>query len=330
MAIGWLDVVRFADTIGYHSDNPRNIWPYRDWVIKSFNDNKPFDRFTVEQVAGDLLARRERRNAHRFGVQPAAALHRGRRRPGQGLRGAHAHRPRAGRRGGLARARPPGAASATTTSSTPSRCATFTRWAPSSRTSRSQSSAIARKVWPSPRRTTEDHGHTRRGAGGGQVAARRRHSATGRRGGSVGGRHRPLRRSGCPSWWRTPGHPTSSRETARSVTEALKKPAASRAAEDANRSEPTSCRRRQRYSMPSAMRSPRPSASARRSHDSLPKCLVSVSSPTRRTVRILPRGNWMDESGEIVKPALPALPAAPGREERELTRLDLARWLVVA
>ena len=55
MAIGWLDVVRFADTIGYHSDNPRNVWPYRDWVIASFNANKPFDRFTIEQLAGDLL-----------------------------------------------------------------------------------------------------------------------------------------------------------------------------------------------------------------------------------------------------------------------------------
>jgi hypothetical protein len=55
MAIGWLDVVRFADTIGYHSDNSRNIWPYRDWVIKSFNDNKRFDRFTIEQIAGDLM-----------------------------------------------------------------------------------------------------------------------------------------------------------------------------------------------------------------------------------------------------------------------------------
>lgn len=55
MAIGWLDVVRYADTIGYHSDNPRNIWPYRDYVIRSFNDNKPFDQFTREQVAGDLL-----------------------------------------------------------------------------------------------------------------------------------------------------------------------------------------------------------------------------------------------------------------------------------
>ena len=55
MAIGWLDVVRFADTIGYHSDTPRNVWPYRDYVIRAFNSNKPFDQFTREQLAGDLL-----------------------------------------------------------------------------------------------------------------------------------------------------------------------------------------------------------------------------------------------------------------------------------
>jgi hypothetical protein len=55
MAQSWLDVARFADTIGYHSDTPRNIWPYRDYVINSFNANKPFDRFTREQIAGDLL-----------------------------------------------------------------------------------------------------------------------------------------------------------------------------------------------------------------------------------------------------------------------------------
>jgi len=55
MALYWLDLVRFADTAGYHSDNPRDIAPYRDYVIRAFNSNLPFDKFTVEQLAGDLL-----------------------------------------------------------------------------------------------------------------------------------------------------------------------------------------------------------------------------------------------------------------------------------
>ena len=55
MAVWWLDLVRFADTAGYHADNGRNVWPYRDYVIRAFNENKRFDRFTIEQIAGDLL-----------------------------------------------------------------------------------------------------------------------------------------------------------------------------------------------------------------------------------------------------------------------------------
>ncbi len=51
----WLDAARYAETVGLHFDEPTSIFPYRDYVIRSFNDNKPFDRFTVEQVAGDLL-----------------------------------------------------------------------------------------------------------------------------------------------------------------------------------------------------------------------------------------------------------------------------------
>jgi mono/diheme cytochrome c family protein len=55
MARHWLDLARYGDTHGLHLDNERQMWAYRDYVVKSFNDNKPFDRFTVEQIAGDLL-----------------------------------------------------------------------------------------------------------------------------------------------------------------------------------------------------------------------------------------------------------------------------------
>ena len=51
----WLDLARYADSAGYADDPPRTIWAYRDYVISSFNQNKPFDQFTIEQIAGDLL-----------------------------------------------------------------------------------------------------------------------------------------------------------------------------------------------------------------------------------------------------------------------------------
>ncbi len=54
-AAGWLDLARYADSNGYQHDDLRTMWPYRDWVIKALNDDMPFDRFTIEQLAGDLL-----------------------------------------------------------------------------------------------------------------------------------------------------------------------------------------------------------------------------------------------------------------------------------
>ena len=80
MAMQWLDFARYADSNGFQSDTQRTMWPYRDWVIKAFNDNKPFDAFTVEQLAGDLLP-----NATREQIM-ATAFHRNHRLNGEGGR----------------------------------------------------------------------------------------------------------------------------------------------------------------------------------------------------------------------------------------------------
>ena len=55
LALEWLDVARYADSHGYQDDGMRNTWPWRDWVIKAFNENKPYDEFLIEQLAGDML-----------------------------------------------------------------------------------------------------------------------------------------------------------------------------------------------------------------------------------------------------------------------------------
>lgn len=55
MAVQWLDFARYADSNGYQSDGSRDIWGWRDWVIRAYNDNMPFDQFTIEQLAGDML-----------------------------------------------------------------------------------------------------------------------------------------------------------------------------------------------------------------------------------------------------------------------------------
>ncbi len=55
MAVWWLDLVRYADSVGYHGDQAINMFPFREYVIRAFNENMPFDQFTTEQLAGDLL-----------------------------------------------------------------------------------------------------------------------------------------------------------------------------------------------------------------------------------------------------------------------------------
>lgn len=55
MAVLWMDLARYGDSSVYHADGPRDMWAWRDWVIRAFNDNMPYDRFTIEQLAGELL-----------------------------------------------------------------------------------------------------------------------------------------------------------------------------------------------------------------------------------------------------------------------------------
>jgi hypothetical protein len=68
MAVPWLDLARYADSDGYEKDGHRQMWPFRDWVINAFNTNMPFDQFTIEQLAGDLLpqATRDQKLASAF------------------------------------------------------------------------------------------------------------------------------------------------------------------------------------------------------------------------------------------------------------------------
>ena len=56
----WLDVARYADTFGYQNDMEMQVWPWRDWVIRAFNENMPYDQFIIEQLAGDLIPGRVR------------------------------------------------------------------------------------------------------------------------------------------------------------------------------------------------------------------------------------------------------------------------------
>ena len=147
--IFWLDLVRYADTTGYHSDNHVDICLFRDYVIRAFNTNMPFDRFTIEQLAGDLVPAQPTRRG-RLRLQPPAPDHTGGRRPGQGVPRQVFGRPRPQRLDGLdgrdARAAP----SATTTSTTRTRRVISTASPPSSPTSRRPRSACRRR--PSSRR----------------------------------------------------------------------------------------------------------------------------------------------------------------------------------
>ena len=273
MAVDWLDVVRFADTIGYHSDNPRNIWPYRDYVIASFNSGKPFDRFTLEQIAGDLLPDSDQEaligsafnrlilSTEEGGAQPkdyeARML---------------ADRVRA----------------------------IGTVWL-------GQTTACAQchdhKYDPI---TLQDFYSL--GAFFADIQEP-----------IVGAREEGLAIMEPSDIERLSQLDAAINEESQHLKELeqLKESDTSDSQAAKDRLEKAR-KQREAYTK------------------SLPKCLVTKATVNKRTVRLLPRGNWMDDSGPVIKPALPEY-LVPSNSEKasgqqsnpvELTRLDLARWLV--
>ena len=260
MAVGWLDVVRFADTIGYHSDNPRNVWPFRDYVIRAFNENMPFDQFTVEQLAGDLL--------------------------------------------------------------------------PGSTQQQKVGSCFNRLLL-----TTEEGGAQAKDYEARMLTDRVRAVGTVWLGQTFG----------CCQCHNHKFDPITARDfySMGAFFADIQEPILGRREEGMAVPDPQQSAElarldaeiaRCQQQLAAAGRGPAAPkeiadrlAQAQKAKTSLeaglPRCLVSVAMGSPRTVRILPRGDWMSESGPLVEPALPAYLPSAKVEGRRLTRLDLARWL---
>ena len=327
MAIGWLDVVRFADTIGYHSDNPRNVWPYRDWVIRSFNDNKRFDRFTLEQVAGDLLkdANQETKIGSAFNRLLLSTEEGGAQAKDYQQRMLND------------RVRAIGAAWLGQTTGC-AQCHDH-KFDPISQRDFYAMGAFFADIRENVIGRREDGMAVATAAEEKQMAGldaaldqtRKKFNAINAQLDTAQRKwEADLKASDAtlPELQDGTDAKDADVQKAKKVAAALVKNTKARSKAESGvirdyfLAHGTALFKTERVSLEKAQK-------ARDAFYSLlPKCLVSISETNRRTVRILPRGNWMDESGEVIKAALPHYLPQPKIEGREPTRLDLAQWLV--
>ncbi len=328
MAIGWLDVVRYADTIGYHSDTPRNVWPYRDWVIKSFNDNKPFDRFTIEQIAGDLLpdADTQTRVGSAFN-RLLLTTEEGGAQPKDYEARMLTDRVRA--IGTVWLGQTTGCAQCHDHKFDPISMRDF--YSLGAFFADIQEPILGRREDGMPVMTAEQEAEL--ASLDAQLAQARQ--ALDAVASQLAAAQQQWEadivnyRITLPELAENPEQKVADAEKkrAQSVAAALKKSDAERSPQqrEAVRSyfnSVTHLYRAERDAVVAAEK-------ARNEYfEALPKCLVSISTSNKRVVRILPRGDWMNESGEVVQPALPHYLPQPDGGGRELTRLDLAQWLV--
>lgn len=335
MAMHWLDVVRFADTIGYHSDNPRNIWPYRDYVIRSFNSNKPFDRFTIEQLAGDLIAEADQELGNQEALVGSAfnrlllTTEEGGAQPKDYESRMLADRVRAV--GSVWLGQTTGCAQCHDHKFDPFTMRDF--YSLGAFFADIQEGIIA------PREEgmavmTDSQRERLQELDSALVAAKQRvQSIAPELDAAQKVWEKEISESGfvlpelAPDAKSADAKPTEAQvKASKGVVLALKSekrsPQQSLEIQKYFRDRPASPYRAERSALEAAEK-------ARADfYRSLPKCIVTKSAKAKRIVRILPRGNWLDESGEAVKPALPSYLPQLEIKERELNRLDLARWLV--
>ena len=327
MAIGWLDVVRFADTIGYHSDNPRNVWPYRDWVIRSFNENTPFDRFTIEQLAGDLLpdATQDTRVASCFNRLLLTTEEGGAQAKDYESR-MLTDRVRAV--GTVWLGQTTGCAQCHDHKFDPITMRDF--YSLGAFFADIAEPAIGKVGDGMPVGTPEDLARLATLDAALAEAQKKFTAITPRLDAAQEQWEHDIVTYGgqLPELAADSKASNADKDVATRVLATLKKPLKDRNGPDKKlltdyfRGKATPLFRAERDALAAAEK-------ARTDlYSGLPKCLVTTTAATKRTVRILPRGNWMDDSGEQMKPAFPGYLPAPKVEGREPTRLDLARWLV--
>jgi hypothetical protein len=327
MAIGWLDVVRFADTCGYHSDKPRHVWPYRDWVIKSFNENRPFDQFTIHQVAGDLVpdANQDSRVGSAFNRLLLSTDEGGAQAKDYEAR-MLTDRVRA--IGATWLGQTTGCAQCHDHKFDPLTTRDF--YALGAFFADIQEGIIAQREDGMVVGTPEEHKRLAE-LDAALAEAKKKFDAIA-----------PQLDAAQQQWEADivaysvtlPELAADTKATdaekniAKQVAASLAKEPAKRDGNDKNRLRDYFRGRATKLFRSELDALAKAEKDRKDFYEPLAKCLVSIHTDKPRTVRILPRGNWMDESGEVMRPAFPAYLPQPAIEGRDPNRLDLARWLV--
>jgi hypothetical protein len=306
MAVMWLDAVRYADTGGYHSDNHRDVWLFRDYVIDAFNSGKRFDQFVIDQLAGDLVpnATNEQKIASGYN-RMLMTTEEGGAQPREYTAKYAADRVRNTSNAFLGSTM--GCCECHNHKYDPFTTRDFYRFAAFFADVREV--AVGRQP-ETPIMTAE------------QAAELKTLDAELNRLKAEIAKVKPAA-DGQTKWEADAAK--NPKGLPRPVTDALKVEAAKRT--DAQKKVLADHYRDHVAPETESLRKELASATAKRDgyQKSIPVTLVSMTGPAR-TVRVLPRGNWLDETGQVVQPGIPEFLGTLKTEKA--TRLDLAKWVV--